>query len=140
MKKQALLLLFAAVTGIGSYAQCDKKNILSASSSELLNGSNELQNTDDRTTTVEYDSKLITITPGDYTMEGAVNSITCDWKTPYKEGKTVIKATMTRSNGVLLHVTITIEGKDGKNILVTEFEESPDQKLRLTLDKFEEKK
>lgn len=139
MKKHILLLLLF-VTGISSYAQCDKKIILSSSASEHLNGINEVQNTDDRTTTMEYDSKAITITIDEYTLEGTVNAITCDWKTPYKEGKTVIKATMTRTNGEQMTTTITIEGKDGKNILVAAFDESPNQKLRLTLNKFEEKK
>lgn len=140
MKKQILTLLFVAAAGISSYAQCDKKIILSASSTEFLNSANEVQRTDDKTTIVEYDSKSIMIMPGDNILEGSVNSITCDWKTPYKEGKTVIKATMSGPGGQTMNMTITIEGKDGKNIFMGEFDESPDRKVRLTLEKFEEKK
>jgi len=80
------------------------------------------------------------IMPGDDVLQGTVNSITCDWKTPYKEGKTVIKATMSSPGGQTMNMTITIEGKDGKNIFMGEFNESPDRKVRLTLEKFEEKK
>ncbi|MBL0183158.1 MAG: hypothetical protein IPP96_13010 [Chitinophagaceae bacterium] len=140
MKKQILTLLFAVAACFSSYAQCDKKNVLSASSTEYLNASNEVQNTDDKTTTVEFDSKGVVIMPGEDVMEGNVNSISCDWKVPYKEGKTVIKATLTRSNGQVMNIIITIEGKEGKLTLLAEFEEAPDRKVRLTLDKFEEKK
>ena len=140
MKKQILTLLFVAAFGISSYAQCDKKIILSASSTEFLNSANEVQRTDDKTTIVEYDSKSIMIMPGDDVLQGTINSITCDWKTPYKEGKTVIKATMSSPGGQTMNMTITIEGKDGKNIFMGEFDESPDRKVRLTLEKFEEKK
>ena len=140
MKKQILLLLLASVTGACSFGQCDKKILLSASSFENLNGSNEVQGKDDRAITIVYDSKLISFTPGDITLEGTVNSITCDWKIPFKEGKTVIKATITRTDGSTVNTTMTIEGKDGKNSLIAEFEESINQKMRITLEKFEESK
>lgn len=140
MKKQILTLLLVAAAGTSSYAQCDKKIILTASSTEYLNGNDELQRTVDETTTVEYDSKGIVISPGGHTMEGSVISITCDWKTPYKEGKTVIKSSITNPSGELMTATITIEGKDGKVILLFVAEESPGRKIRLTLEKFEEKK
>ena len=48
MKKQILTLLFVAAAGISSYAQCDKKIILSASSTEFLNSANEVQRTYDK--------------------------------------------------------------------------------------------
>ena len=140
MKKQILLLLLASVTGACSFGQCDKKILLSASSFENLNGSNEVQGKDDRAITIVYDSKLISFTPGDITLEGTVNSITCDWKIPFKEGKTVIKATITRTDGSTVNTTMTIEGKGGKNSLIAEFEESINQKMRITLEKFEESK
>lgn len=139
MKKQILTLLLVAIAG-GSYAQCDKKVFLSASGTEYLNSSNEVQRTDENITTVEYDSKNIVIVPGDNTMEGTVNSITCDWKVPFKEGKTILKATLSNSNGQAMNITITIEGKEGKISLMAEFDEMPDRKVRLAPDKFEEKK
>ena len=140
MKKQVLILLLVVVAGTSSYAQCDKKNVLTGSSTEYLNAGNELQRTVDEATTIEYDSKSITITPGDHSMSGTVSSITCDWKTPYKEGKSVIKASIEGPNGQFMTTTITIEGKDGKISLLFEAEEFPDRKIHLNLDKFEEKK
>lgn len=140
MKKQILTLLFVAVAGFSSFAQCDKKNVLTSSVTEYLNNSGEVQRTQEEFTTVEFDSKSISITPGDHTMDGNISSITCDWKTPYKEGKTVIKTVINGENGRTMNGTITIEGKDGKLSLTAEFEEMPDTKIRVMLDKFEEKK
>ncbi|MFZ1527494.1 MAG: hypothetical protein WAT19_02010 [Ferruginibacter sp.] len=140
MKKQLLLLLLAVATGIFSYGQCDKKIMLYGSSFEMLNAADEVQREDERSVSIVYDSKLILFTPGDNTMKGTVNSITCNWVTPFKEGKTVIKATISREDGTTLNATMTIEGKNGKNILIAEFEGSDYPKMRLSLEKFEETK
>ncbi len=138
MKKQVLILLFVVVAGSSSYAQCDKKSVLTSSLTEYLTSSGEIRKTVEEATTIEFDSKTIVVTPGDHTMEGTVSSITCDWKMPYKEGKTVIKTTIAIGDGQTMDVTITIEGKDGKIILL--FEESPEKRIRITVDKFEEKR
>jgi hypothetical protein len=140
MEKQISLLLLAVVTSIFSYGQCDKKIMLYGSSFEMLSASDEVKLKDERSISIVYDSKLILFTPGDITMEGTVNSITCEWKTPFKEGKTVIMSTITRANGTSVNGTLTIEGKNGRNILIAEFEGSDYPKLRLILEKFEESK
>ncbi|MBK8495386.1 MAG: hypothetical protein IPL50_10385 [Chitinophagaceae bacterium] len=114
MKKQVLTFLLVAIAGISSYAQCGKKNVLTSSVTEYLNTSGEIQRSQEELTTIEFDSKNIIITPGNNTMEGSIDSIYCDWKTPYKEGKTVIKTVLSGSNGRTMNGTITIEGKDGK--------------------------
>lgn len=140
MKKQFLMLLVAVTAGVSSFAQCDKKIVLSSSTTEYLNSSNELQRSVDEKTTVEFDLKSIVVMPGEQTMDGQISSTTCDWKIAYKEGKTVIKTLLNGENGQSMTTTITIEGKGGKVSLLAEFEESPDVKIRLVVDKFEEKK
>jgi hypothetical protein len=105
MKKQFLILALTLTAGISSYAQCDKKNTLSSSATEYYNSKMELIKTVDEVTTVEYDSKSITIMPGDHTMEGTISSATCDWKTPYKEGKTVIKGKVDNPRGETMTCT-----------------------------------
>ena len=138
MKKQVLTILFVAIAGFSSFAQCDKRSVLSSSTTEYLTSTGEVRKTVDEVTTIEFDSKTISIAPGDHTMDGTINSISCDWKTPYKEGKTVIKSTISMGEGQTMDVVITIEGKDGKVVLL--FEENPEKRIRVTLDKFEEKK
>jgi hypothetical protein len=136
MKKQILALLLVAA-GFSSYAQCEKKSVLTSSTTEYLTSTGEVRRVKEEITTIEFDSKTITIAPGDHVMDGTINSITCDWKTPYKEGKTVIKSTIAMGDQSM-DVVITIEGKDGKIILL--FEENADKRIRVTADKFEEKK
>ncbi len=140
MKRQILTLLFIAAAGYSSFAQCDKKNTLTSSVTEYLNNNGEVQRTKDENTTVVFDSKQISITPEDHTMDGTISEIKCDWKTPYKEGKTVIKALFSGENGQSMNGTITIEGKDGKLFLSAAFEEMPETKIRIMINSFEEKK
>ncbi len=140
MKKQILIGAFLLVAGVSSFAQCGKKSTLSASATNYYNSKNELQRTVEETTTVEFDGKGITITPGEHTMEGTVDSVLCDWKVPYKEGKTVLKGNVVNPGGQDMSYTISIEGKDGKLTLLFEAEQAPDRKIKLNLDKFEEKK
>jgi len=137
MKKTVLILLLAVVAGASSFAQCDKKSVLTSGVTEYLTSTGEVRKTVEEPTTIEFDSKTITIAPGDHVMDGTVTSITCDWKTPYKEGKTVIKATIAAGDRNM-NITITIEGKDGKVVLL--FEETADLRIRITADKFEERK
>lgn len=139
MKKQILLLLFAAAA-ISSFAQCGKKLVFTSSKTEYLNSKNELQRISDEETIVEFDSKTIAVMPGQEMMDGLISSVTCDWKTAFKEGKMIIKTVLNGQDGRTMLTTITIEGKDGKITLLAEFDESPDRKIRLVADKFEEKK
>jgi predicted amino acid dehydrogenase len=56
-------------------------------------------------------------------MIAVVKSDTCDWKTLFKEGKSVIKATFTRDGEDPKNATITIEGKNGKISFLVEIAE-----------------
>ncbi len=141
MKKFILLVVIASSMGISSYSQCDKKVLVTSSKTEHLDAKGEVERSVDETTTIEYDNKEIVITPGDDpTMTGTIKSTTCEWKVPFKEGKTVIKASLTDPQGQMMNLTITIEGKEGKISLLAEIEEMPDRKIRVIVDKFEEKK
>jgi len=64
MKKTVFILLLAVIAGFSGYAQCDKKVVFVSSLTEYLNSAGELQRSVEETTTVEYDAKSITITPG----------------------------------------------------------------------------
>ncbi len=71
-------------------------------------------------------------------MTGTIKSNDCTWPVAYKEGKTVIKATLSDDNGDGKNVTITIEGKSGKVTLLFEMEGMTDDRIRAAADKFEE--
>ena len=102
-----------------------------------------LKHAEDEKTVVEFDKSDITVSitkdDGDQKMTGKVKSNICTWKVPYKEGKTMLSITLTNDNGEARDFAVTIEGKDGKIALWAESKEEPDDKIKLDVDKFEEK-
>ena len=142
MKKIILPLFLMLSAASAAFAQCDKKMVLTSSKTEYLNGSYEVQETKDEKIVVEYGKSDITIINDDNQDEkltGTVSSYTCDWKTPLKAGKTILKAVLVDKSGDVKKVTITIEGKDGKVTFLGEMDDDPGRKIRVTADKFEEK-
>ena len=143
MKKILFLLVMLLILGIVfSYAQCSKKQVVTASKTEYLDVSGNVERTVDEPTLVEYDKSSITITHGaqNQMMSGTVKSDSCNWKIPYKDGKSVIKAAISNDRGETMNLTITIEGKDGNLSFLAEVVERPDRRIRIVIDKFEEKK
>jgi hypothetical protein len=138
MKKivTAIALLLAGTAA--SYAQCDKKVVITGSKTEYLGTDSTVQRTEDEKTNIVYDKATITVTPGDHTMTGTITSTTCNWTTPFKTGKTVIKAALQGGNGETENVTITIEGKDGKISFHATVDNRDGRIIRLTVDKFGE--
>ena len=142
MKNIIFILFLLLICGTFSFAQCNKKVTLLSSTTEYLNGNNELQRSETEKTTIKIDKSALTISPGneEHVMDGTIKSDSCHWKVPYKEGKTIIKALLTDKSGDTKNATITIEGKGGKVTLVMEVQEMPDRKIRVPIDTFEETK
>jgi len=139
--KQIFLSLAILVASITAFAQCDKKNLVTCNKTEYLDANGDVQRSTDEITIIEFDNKNISVTPGDDgTATGTITSMTCDWKVPYKEGKTVMKADITDPQGQVHKVTLTIEGKDGKLTFLVDMEERADRRIRAVVNKFEEKK
>ena len=132
----ALLLFVAGSTA--AFAQCDKTVTLTSSTTNYLNNEGVVQRSKEENVIITLTKTDLTITPGDdHEMTGKISSKTCDWKVPFKEGKTVVKALLTNGNGDDKHVTVTIEGKDGKVTLLFEAEESVGKKIQVVADRFE---
>ena len=139
--KHLLLAAILVSAGLLSYGQCDKKVLLTSSKTEHLGADSSVQRTDDENTVIEFDKTTFNVAPGGgQPMTGKVNSVTCNWTTPFKVGRTQLKVTLSNPDGETKNATITIEGKNGKIILLAELEGEADKKIRLTADKFEEKK
>ena len=139
--KKIIFILLVLVCSTTGFAQCDKILVLTSSKTDFLDASGTLKKSEEENTVIEIAKTEMTITPGgeENKMSGPVKSVVCNWKTAFKEGKTVIKAILTDRSGDAKDVTITIEGKDGKVTLLAEVDEMPDNKIKVTLDKFEEK-
>lgn len=135
-----VLLLFVTTM---SFGQCDKNVTLSASKTEYLDEIGAVQRSVDESSSIEISKTEVTIVPGnpDQKMHGIIQSyVSCDWTSPYKTGKTVIKAHFDGPEKEPRHVTLTIEGKEGKITLLMEIEEMPNRKILASVDKFDEKK
>ncbi len=141
MKSIIIVLLLLAAGSTMSFAQCDKKVNLSSSKTQHLDGEGTLQETVDEQTSIEINRAEITIVTdnGNQKMTGTCKFDVCDWKVPFKDGKTVFNTTLNSDNGESKNFTITIVGKEGKITLLAESKDMPDRKIRLDIEKFEEK-
>ena len=134
------ILLLTATTA--AYAQCDRTVLITSSKTEHLGADSSVVRTVNETDTVEFDKTILKLKihkpDRDLQLKGMVESYVCDWSSPFREGKTVLKILVTNDNGETGRFTITVSGKDGKIALVAEVEETG-EKVRLLVDKFEEK-
>lgn len=140
MKTITLTLCLLLAGGAACFAQCGKTVVLNSSKTEHLDASGAVQRTDDETATIMLTKTELNVSVNDeHKITGKITSETCDWKVPFKEGKTVIKATASNDQGEERNVTVTIEGKDGKVTLLFEMDGMPDDRIRVGIDKFVEK-
>ena len=142
--KSTFIALFLLVAGSSmSFAQCDKKVRLTSSKTQHFDTSGALKHADDEKTVVEFNKSDITVSitkdNGDEKLSGTVKSNVCSWTVPFKEGKTTLNITLSNNGGESRDYTVTIEGKDGKVALWAESKDEPDDKIKLDIEKFEEK-
>ncbi len=141
MKQKILFLFISIAIAACCYSQCDKKNILSSTGAEILNGQDEVKIKDTvRVTTIKYDSKTFEIISENNTLYGTIDSINCNWKLPFKEGNTYIRGVLNYENGDRWVTKLTINGKDGKLTLLVDIEHPEANRMRFVLNKFEESK
>ena len=139
MKK--IILTLSLVIGLAAVtlAQCDKTVELTSSKTNHMDEKGTVTRTDDETAVIVISKSAVDISVnGDHKINAPIKSNTCNWTTPFKEGKTVIKATADH-DGQDENVTITIEGKDGKVTLLFEMENQPGDRIKVSIDKFIEK-
>lgn len=141
MRSIIITLLLLAAGGTICKAQCDQKISAVSSKTTHLDASGTEKNTDDEQTTVVFDKSNVTVSidhdGNNQKMTGTVKNYACDWKIPFKDGKTTMSITLTNDNGESRDFSVTIEGKDGKVTLLAESPQEPDDKIRLAVDKFE---
>lgn len=141
MKNLLILPVLLFLIQFRGFAQCSEELILSASKTEYLNGAGVLQRTVDESSTIEISKTKVVIKPGnaDQVMIGTITSDTCEWKTPYAEGLTVIHALFDDPSAGPRHATLKLEGVSGKITFLMEIQEMPDKKIRVGIDKFAKK-
>jgi hypothetical protein len=133
----ALSFLLIVVSSVTVIAQCNGNSVLTASQTIYLDSSNTVQRTVDEKSILEITKTDITITPGDdEVMKGPIKLQECKWATPFKEGKSVIKTTLSNNNETI-NVTITIEGRGGVITMIASIDNEPNKRIKLVADKYE---
>ncbi|MES2112784.1 MAG: hypothetical protein V4577_28795 [Bacteroidota bacterium] len=131
-----LAVLLTLVTAV--FGQCGKTLILSSSKTDHVDAAGKLINSDKEKVEIEITKTTIDIAvDGTSRMKGTVTSNTCNWKVPFKTGKTVINALIAKDGGK--KSTLTIEGKDGKVTAKFVLLDNPGDTATLVLDQFEAK-
>lgn len=139
MKKIVLTLTLLAALSIAAFAQCDKPLVLNSSKTDHINPSGDLIRTEDEAVVIEISKTDVNVAVnGEHKITAVIKSNTCNWKVPFKEGKTVIHGVAQR-DGQDKPVTLTLEGKDGKVTLLFQMDEAPEDRVRVGIDKFVEK-
>jgi len=144
MKKTVLLMLLAVIVTVNVSAQCKKRIMLTSATTQYVDdGGAVADSRPENVSIVITDTGLVVTISGEgqeaHDLIGKISSYTCDWKVPYKEGKTVIKSLLADPRGEERNATMTIEGKNGKISFLAEIE-GEQRKIALVVDKFEEKK
>ena len=145
MKKIFLLVFVSLTFGLVGMAQCDKKITWTASKGEFVDASGKVEQTIDEKIIVEMDKKQIVLKHNnqeDDALTGEIKELTCEWKVPYKNGKTSFKSQLAEPNGDVKNAVVTIEGIDGKILItvdVTDPSGSGDnKKIKIYVDSYKE--
>jgi len=134
-------MAFFAVTSSAS-AQCGKKINWIAAGFDMVDSAGNISKTKTASVLIEQTPESIRFSyDGDpnSVMEGNIQNHVCNWKEPYKSGKSTFTADMIDPRGESKHAKFVIEAIDGKIVITGAADERPNQILRIKVDRYEEK-
>lgn len=119
--KKAILILVLLVSGVYSFAQCDRTVTYFSGRAEFLDSSGKVERSEAGKIVVKVSKTQITLMHNDDdndTMEGTITGRICNWNQPLKNGKTTFTTQLAEKNGDSKNAFVSIEGKDGKLTLL----------------------
>ena len=139
--KTILFFVMLVVTGIQANSQCDKKVSWYATKGEMYNTNGDLLDKKQDSIFFDTDPQKITLRfkSDDKALEGTITEKNCDWKEPFRNGKTVYHAAVF-VDGVNSNATFIVEAKDGKITLSLVMEARKERKFLIYIDSFKEVK
>ena len=139
--KAILLSILLFVTAFSAISQCDKKVTWYASKGEMYNTSGTLLDTKVDSIFIETNPQKISVRfkSDENSLEGTVKEKICNWKEPFRNGKTVYH-TVVSIDGTLSNATFTLEARDGKITLSMVAEAMADKKYLIYIDRYSEVK
>ena len=139
--KTILVFFILGVTSLQAISQCDKKVIWSGAKGEMFDANGTLLDTREDSIFLETHPQKITLKfkSDDKSLEGTVKEKTCDWKEPFKNGKSVYHTTVS-IDGNPSNAIFTVEARDGKVTLSLTIEAMAEKKFLIYIDRYEEAK
>ena len=137
--KTFIAIIILVVTGIQANSQCDKKIKWSGAKGEMYDTNGGLLDTKLDSIFLETGPQKINLRfqSDDKDLDGTITDKTCEWKEPFKNGRSVYHA-MVNIEGAESKATFTIEGKDQKITLSVEIEARQGRRFVIYFDKYEE--
>ena len=139
--KTILIFFILVVTSLQAISQCDKKVKWYGAKGEMFDANGTLLDTREDSIFLETDPQKITLKfkSDNKSLEGTVREKTCDWKEPFKNGKTLYHTTVS-VDGNSSTAIFTVEARDGKVTLWLAIEAMADKKFLIYIDRYEEAK
>ena len=145
MKKIFLIIFVMTISllmvNLLAKAQCGSNISWHASKVEFLSPAGILDKEDSEKVTVQTSNAHITIQHGNRDediLKGDISNLVCNWKTPFKDGKTSFKTLLEESSGDTKDAIVNIEGREGKIVITITFESNQGRMIRLSIDNYEE--
>ena len=137
--KAILISILLFVTGLNAISQCDKKMTWYGSKGEMYDTSGTLLDTKVDSIFIETDPQKISVKfkSDENSLEGTVKEKICDWKEPFRNGKTVYHTDVS-IGGTPSNATFTLEATDGKITLSVVVEAMADKKYLIYIDRYAE--
>ena len=139
--KAILISFILLITSVQAISQCEKKVTWYASKGDMCDTNGTVLDTKIDSITLETDPQKITLRfkSDEKGLEGTVKEKTCDWKEPFKNGKTVYHATVS-IEGRPSSAVFTVEAREGKITLSLVIEAREGKKFIIYIDRYEEVK
>lgn len=129
------------VTSLQAISQCDKKVTWCASKGDMFDATGTLLDSKVDSIFLETDPQRITLRfkSDQKSLEATVREKSCEWKEPFKNGKTVYHTTVS-IDGNSSNAIFTVEARNGKVTLSLDIEAMAEKKFLIYIDRYEEAK
>jgi endo-1,4-beta-D-glucanase Y len=135
--KKLFLLALTIIIGFSAMSQCTSSITWKASKGEMLDENGNVMDTKTGNIVIESSRtnfSLVLDENQNEVLRGNVKDMVCEWKIPFKTGKTTFKSSLSGGNESR-DGEITIEGKDDK---ITILVDTKQRKFRFVVDSYKE--
>jgi hypothetical protein len=137
--KKTILSLCLSLSGALAIAQCDQDVTYFSGKAEFLDNAGKVERSEEGKIVFRVTKKSVTLMHNDDvhdTMKGEITSNLCDWKIPFKNGKTTFSTNLIDAGGDSKAATASIEGKDGEIVILLNIP-AFGKTLKLIADRYE---